>query len=165
MTPKTKTCFKCHVEKPITEYYVHPAMGDGRLNKCKECAKRDVQENYRANIEHYKEYERGRAMLPHRIEMRETYLKTLEGKAAIRRARVRFVERNPAKRAAHIATGNAIRDGRLTRQPCEVCGELKAQAHHDDYSKPLDVRWLCSTHHAEWHRSNTPKCPKQDQAA
>ena len=53
----------------------------------------------------------------------------------------------------------------MTRQPCEVCGNAKAQAHHDDYGKPLDVRWLCTTHHAEWHRHNTPKCPPQDQAA
>lgn len=43
---------------------------------------------------------------------------------------------------------NAIRDGKIARQPCEVCGR-KAQAHHEDYSKPLDVRWLCFQHHRE----------------
>jgi ribosomal protein S27AE len=42
--------------------------------------------------------------------------------------------------------------GRLIRQPCEVCGEKKVEAHHDDYDKPLDVRWLCPAHHAETHR-------------
>lgn len=36
--------------------------------------------------------------------------------------------------------------------PCEVCGEIKSQAHHDDYSKPLNIRWLCQAHHSEHHR-------------
>lgn len=164
MKQTEKPCFKCGVTKPITEFYVHPAMGDRRLNKCKECTRRDVQANYRANIEHYKEYERQRAMLPHRLASRETYQQTEACKQAVRRAHVRYCRNNRVKRAAQIATGNAIRDGRLIRQPCEVCG-AKAQAHHDDYGKPLDVRWLCSSHHAEWHKHNTPKCPAQSEAA
>jgi ribosomal protein S27AE len=35
---------------------------------------------------------------------------------------------------------------------CSKCG-AKAQAHHDDYKKPLDVRWLCPKHHGEHHRN------------
>lgn len=51
----------------------------------------------------------------------------------------------------------AIRKGYLIRQPCEVCStEIDVQAHHDDYSKPLDVRWLCRKHHREHHK-NTDK--------
>ena|ERR1035437_2491923 len=45
----------------------------------------------------------------------------------------------------------ALRDGRLVRQPCETCGRTPAQAHHDDYSRPLDVRWLCGSHHRLEH--------------
>lgn len=159
-----KTCFKCGATKPITEFYVHPAMGDSRMNKCKGCTRADVQFNYRANIEHYKAYEKERAMLPHRIAMRAKYQKTESGKQAIRRAQNKYAESNPVKRRAQVAVCNAVRDGRLVRQPCEICGST-AQAHHDDYSKPLDVRWLCSTHHAEWHKHNTPDCPDQEQAA
>ena len=75
--------------------------------------------------------------------------------AAANRERVLAIKkawaaRNPEKRSAQVAVSNAIRDGRLERQPCEVCGE-KAQAHHDDYSKPLDVRWLCPIHHGALH--------------
>lgn len=42
--------------------------------------------------------------------------------------------------------------GKLVPEPCEVCGE-KAEKHHDDYSKPLGVRWLCPTHHRQWHNN------------
>lgn len=40
----------------------------------------------------------------------------------------------------------------LERQPCEVCGNPDVVAHHDDYTKPLEVRWLCRSHHAKFHR-------------
>jgi hypothetical protein len=56
------------------------------------------------------------------------------------------------QRRAHWTVHNAIRDGRLERQPCEICGVEKTDAHHDDYSKPLEVRWLCRKHHGIQHR-------------
>ena len=40
----------------------------------------------------------------------------------------------------------------LEKKPCEVCGSEKVDAHHDDYLKPLDVRWLCRKHHMQVHR-------------
>jgi ribosomal protein S27AE len=58
---------------------------------------------------------------------------------------------NPEKWKARNAVNNAIRLGKLERQPCEVCGAPKVQAHHEDYAKPLDVRWLCRTHHWQEH--------------
>lgn len=162
---KRKTCFKCRIEQPLSSFYVHPQTGDRRLNKCKECTKKDVRENYSRNREHYLEYERQRAMQPHRVAGREAYAQTPQGRAAVNRAKRAYLERNPIKRAARVMAGNAIRDGRIKRAPCEVCGNAKAQAHHDDYGRPLDVRWLCTRHHAEWHRHNTPKCPPQESAA
>lgn len=63
----------------------------------------------------------------------------------------RYRARNPEKRAAHQAVQTATRNGSLARLPCEVCGEVKSHAHHDDYSKPLEVKWLCHTHHMERH--------------
>lgn len=41
----------------------------------------------------------------------------------------------------------AVRTGRVTRQPCETCGNTKSEAHHHDYTKPYDVQWLCRLHH------------------
>lgn len=50
-----------------------------------------------------------------------------------------------------VKTYYAIAKGILIRQPCEVCGELKVEAHHDNYHKAFDVRWLCGHHHREHH--------------
>jgi hypothetical protein len=63
-----------------------------------------------------------------------------------------YRQAHPEKKRAHNAVTNAIRDGKLERGACEVCGAANAHAHHDDYSRPLDVRWLCRTHHEELHR-------------
>jgi len=52
---------------------------------------------------------------------------------------------------ARSAARAAIREGRLIRKPCETCGATDVEAHHDDYSKALDVRWLCRRHHREFH--------------
>jgi hypothetical protein len=56
-----------------------------------------------------------------------------------------------ARQPAARAVTRAIKSGELLRQPCEVCGDPRSDAHHDDYSKPLDVRWLCRSHHRQHH--------------
>ena len=60
---QTKVCFKCRIEKPLSDFYKHPKMADGHLNKCKECAKKDVREKYEENIQttEYVEKERARS--------------------------------------------------------------------------------------------------------
>lgn len=67
--------------------------------------------------------------------------------------------------AARLAVRKAILSGEIIRKSaCEVCGKeavrrdgvTAVQAHHDDYTKPLDVRWLCSACHTAWHRLNKP---------
>jgi ribosomal protein L37AE/L43A len=64
----------------------------------------------------------------------------------------RHFKARPDRYAAKLALKAAIRRGELVKQPCEVCGEIKVHGHHDDYSKPLAVRWLCMTHHWDVHR-------------
>lgn len=47
----------------------------------------------------------------------------------------------------------AVRRGLLTRGSCVICGTFsEIQGHHNDYSKPLDVVWLCSEHHIWFHK-------------
>jgi hypothetical protein len=55
------------------------------------------------------------------------------------------------KQAAYSEVALARREGRLVSGPCEVCGSLKTVGHHDDYTKPLEIRWLCSRHHLKYH--------------
>lgn len=140
MTPAKKSCIRCGVEKPLTGFYKHPAMSDGHLGKCKECCREQATENRRNNQDRYNAYDTARKNLPHRKALRDATHERLK------------VER-PEVHAAHIAVSNAVRDGRLKKQPCEVCGE-PAHAHHEDYSKPLDVMWLCHKHHMEQHRKS-----------
>lgn len=59
---------------------------------------------------------------------------------------------NIEKRSAHNIVRNAIRKGELVPETCEKCGRAIVEGHHDDYSKPLEVRWLCPKHHREIHK-------------
>jgi len=63
----------------------------------------------------------------------------------------RHREKTKSRKKAHKKVENAIKFGTLKRQPCEECGNEDSHAHHDDYDKPLDVRWLCAQHHKEVH--------------
>jgi hypothetical protein len=65
-------------------------------------------------------------------------------------AYMRSYRDDPVRRArnkARTALGYAVRAGKVLRGPCEECGARPTQAHHDDYSDPLKVRWLCRLHH------------------
>lgn len=135
MSTDQKTCFKCNVEQPLSEFYKHPQMADGHLNKCKGCTKSDVRQNRKVRLEHYRSYDRARGNR-----------QTLENLRAYRKE-------NPVKWAAHRAVSNALRAGRITRaDSCESCGAVGTlHGHHDDYARPLDVRWLCPACHHAWH--------------
>lgn len=141
-----KTCKKCQAAKPEADFYDCDAT-------CKECRKVLVRARYWAKRDEILAYDRQRAMLPHRVAQRRQYIQTPRGKEAKAKAMARYMAKFPEKKAAVHAVSNAIRSGKLVRQPCEKCGEVKSQAHHDDYSKPLSVRWLCVKHHREHHKN------------
>lgn len=64
----------------------------------------------------------------------------------------RFREKHPDRDRAHAAVAYALKTGKLSRQPCAKCAAVKAEAHHSDYAKPLEVTWLCrKCHHLEHH--------------
>lgn len=126
-----KTCTGCGILKPSTEYY-------NKHNKCKACVIARVLKHRSENLDSIRAYDRARG-----------YRNPPDYQQAIRK-------RKPNQYKAQNKVNNAIRDGKLTRCPCEICGELKAVAHHHDYLLPLDVRWLCQSHHQQWHAKHGP---------
>lgn len=134
MITTLKTCFKCGAEKPRTEFYKHSKMADGHLNKCKLCTKIDVKERRRTDPK-VQEYDRKRGS-----RQSKGYLKE-------------YREKYPNKYKAHNKVNNALRGGKITKpDKCSCCdSDFAVVAHHDDYLKPLEVRWLCQICHLRWH--------------
>lgn len=137
----SKVCKICNVEKELGEFYVNAACVGGYQQRCKECEKSEARANY-AKAGGRVEYERARSQKPER-------------KAKVAEYQRKYRERSPEKKRARTAVSNAIRDGRLVRQPCGICGSGKAQAHHHDYRKPLDVLWRCFKCHREQEHGQT----------
>jgi hypothetical protein len=132
-----KVCFKCKKRLPLFDFYKHKQTKDGYLNKCKRCTRVDVSIHRAANLDKIRAYDRARGN------------RQGEGYAA------EYRERYPNKYKAHNMVNNAVRDGKLFKEPCGSCGiGENIHAHHDDYLKPLNVRWLCSACHSQWHKDN-----------
>jgi len=137
----TKICFKCNKEKPISEYYKQKGMSDGHINKCKDCAKKDIHKNYEDNIKNpewiKKEKKRAREKY-HRLysDVRPDpeYKKTIMKK---------YKELYPEKQLAKNFIGKKFPklEGRLQR-------------HHWSYNKEhwIDFIILVEIEHRKLHR-------------
>lgn len=143
-----KHCKKCGAQKAEHDFYPRNAT-------CKDCVKAAVRANYARNREHYREYERSRKNLPHRVDARNQYLQTERGRERSNAAKRAYIERNPEKRAAHNALESAIRSGKVWKSPCCMApgcfSQDRLHAHHSDYEKPLSVVWLCNSCHTTLH--------------
>jgi hypothetical protein len=137
---------------------------------CAKCKKRTYMRRWREqHPERWKEivaasYQRHAAKRrAHQIEYRKA---NLEARRAADRESNKKRGRPyaaPEKIKAQNAANYAISRGKLTPQSCEGCGteafkthdgRRGVHAHHDDYSKPLDVRWLCYSCHADHHQTH-----------
>jgi len=137
----SKTCFKCNMQKSHEAFYRHSEMADGRLNKCIDCTKADVAKHRAENLERIREYDRERSSQPHRIELRTNIHK-------------RWKHEHPDRRKAQNSVSAALKRGMLIRpDACTCCGDTRAklEAHHPDYSRALDVVWLCVPCHRQTH--------------
>ena len=151
-------CIKCDKEKPDSEYYRSTIRANG-TGECKSCTRARVTANREAKIDYYREFDRKRDNLPHRVQARKEYAQTEQGQKALARGKAAHYYRYPNRSAARSAVTNAVRDGLLIKpKNCQCCGveAKRIEGHHCDYNKPLDVMWLCDPCHKEWHRNNTP---------
>ncbi len=116
-----KQCRLCHELKTISEFYPKRA-------KCKECYASMVLKYRRDNMEKYREQ-------------------------AARYRRERLAEDGvyAFKDRARKKLWWATKSGKIEKLPCEVCGTKAEAHHHEGYDKPLNVKWLCKTHHMEAH--------------
>jgi uncharacterized Zn finger protein (UPF0148 family) len=117
----------------------------------KERARNRARNKRRRQNEAYREKERKR---------HAAWKKKTKGSATDVARRLRASEqkkryrRDPATRPQYLARWagwHAVRAGKLAKQPCAKCGNVIVQMHHTDYSKPLEITWLCRVHHLEAH--------------
>jgi hypothetical protein len=125
------TCPTCGL--PSTPTASRLRCYDYRCDECARAYQRDRAARIKAETGRYPFYESQRAA-------RQRYGRRRYASAE---GRERFMARSLARRA--------ISAGKLQREPCEVCGAAEVEAHHDDYSQPLKVRWLCRPHHRAHH--------------
>lgn len=122
-----KYCQECNKTKDIDCFYKNKNTFDGHSCYCKDC-----------------EYKRS-GNYKHRSIWNKNH------KESINKAIKKYQDGNPIKVSAKKLVKKAISDSILVRQPCEKCGNPKSQGHHPDYTKPLEVIWLCAKHHKEAH--------------
>lgn len=133
-----KVCSRCGESKPVESFHRNANMPGGRIHQCRDCCGK-YRKAYRASHRIYDPEKNRVYMRRYRTESREKY----------RAARRAAYARAPEKFSARSKALRAIRSGKIQKMPCEVCGDLNSEAHHDDYSKPLEVRWFCFRHHRE----------------
>ncbi len=131
-----RVCSVCDIDKPLSDFYSDKTRLFGKSYRCKVC----THLYYKGNKAR---------LLSNQLEHNREYSHT-EGARELKVASAhRMMEKYPERYQVRNTARNALKSGKLVRQPCEVCKEPKAEMHHDDYDKPLDVRWLCPLHHRE----------------
>lgn len=135
-----KTCRECNKLLQILEFYKNKTMRDGYLNVCKSCVKVNVANRRENNIEKIREYDRQR------------YRSNNKRKAQLNNLRLNLPVEH---RRANYTLSNAIRDKKINRPvACACCRkECVPEGHHEDYTKPLEVIWLCRSCHCRLHRA------------
>ena len=152
-----RTCKTCLKDLEDSLFYFHKATG-GPLRHCKPCVQKSRLQYRKSNRENKKIYdaqyrsERSEVLNAGRRERHRRVYATAEGrKHMLEKARLNRIASH-AKYAARARVAYALKTGKIEKQPCRVCGTINTAAHHEDYSKPLDVIWLCYKHHGEIHQ-------------
>lgn len=134
-----KYCPSCKEEKSIDDFYNSFTRYDGKTAYCKTCF---LEKNKKyLGRDYFRNYSKNRYKNDKRF--RDKYLE---------RARVSRIL-NKEKHTAHSLLNEAVRKGIVKKETnCETCGSSEfINGHHEDYTKPLEVMWLCSSCHKKRH--------------
>ncbi len=134
---KEKRCPSCEQWKKSCEFYKSLKRYDGLAVYCKICIRERMVRHIRKNAEKFREYDR-------------KYYQ--EHKGEWKKRQEKSKEKYPEKWKARNKLRGEVRKGTIKRLPCEKCGKTPSDGHHEDYEKPLEVKWLCRLHHLELHR-------------
>jgi len=129
-----KLCKTCNTIKLFDNFHARKSSKDGKSNKCKVCKSEDDCK-------------------PHNKARRDRYDKSEKGLAAHNKAKRKWRDKNIIKNSALIAVKKAVDSGDIIKSKfCESCETIgRVEGHHHDYAKPLEVEWLCSQCHRDWH--------------
>lgn len=162
-------CTKCKVERPRTEFHKEPKKRNGLKSICKECGRSYSREWARQNKrENAEKARRWREANPDRVRenTRKWQSENMDLLGQISR---KYRASDPERYRAHTCLAKAVSTGKILKPAsCERCGKTKEQpeldGHHQDYSKPLVVQWLCRQCHVDRHREERGKTPKTEPA-
>jgi hypothetical protein len=156
-----KACSRCGEVKPAECFSKNRRSLSGLASECKECCKLRWRAYVESNPEKVSELSRRRG--------REWYWRNRDEKRARRQKYGYWTtgERLAAygeKEKARIALRAAVRQGEITKpERCEDCGRAtRLQGHHPDYSRPLEVEWLCARCHGKRHRTEDTPTESED---
>lgn len=143
-----KKCTRCGIVKKDTDYYKDTRKSDGLYARCKKCHVKDFSKTPT------KEYSRKYRNSQKRIEYMKNYKMTEGYTKKTREAAMRYRgnPENKLKIKAREKFATALKFGKLKKpETCETCKNKNIEGHHPDYSKPLEVLWLCKKHHELIH--------------
>lgn len=143
-----KTCNRCGQVRSIDMFPTNKGAADGHKNQCRDCVSLRAKEWWKRNIQNpsWRLSRRYNSRLKGRLRRAMGYKAAKQDQVEYMKARR---EKHPEIFLAYAKVQWAVRSGKLVRLPCEQCGSTNTNAHHDNYKKPLDVRWFCvPCHHA-----------------
>lgn len=143
-----KKCKTCGIEKALDHFYFHKGYKNDRNPHCIPCLTEK-----RRNDPRVKNIDRNRKRTDEQLLKIREYSKEYrrKNKDLILEKQKKQRQENKENARALRLVSLAIRYGKMVKDPCMVCGGLKVEAHHPDYSNPLGVVWLCVKHHKELH--------------
>ena len=148
----SKKCSKCGVLKSLDEFHRQSDRTDGHCAFCKACKKIEDQRYRAGHIDQIRQIKRRYQTLHPEIHVKANRKYANLHPERARRSRSVWKSNNKHKVNSNTRVKKAVASGKLTREPCMICGDPKSHGHHSDYTQPLTVTWLCAKHHKEKHR-------------